>query len=85
MKTLRDSLTTITLEHVLPHETIGDLTKRACLLGRTFKVSITVDEPYYDEKQVESSGHPLADHFINNHPFDGLSEQINKATRRIKK
>ena len=47
METINDSLTTITLKHVLPHETIGDLTKRACLPGKIFKVSITVEEPYF--------------------------------------
>ena len=84
MKTVNDSLTTITLEHILPHETIGDLTKRACLLGKTFKISITVEEPNCNEKQIESGGHPLANYFINNHPFDGLSEKINRATRDIR-
>jgi hypothetical protein len=83
METINDSLTTITLEHVFPHETIGDLTKRACLQGRIFKVSITVEEPYFEAQQVKSS-HPLADYLDNNHPFSGLSEQINGVTNEIK-
>jgi len=41
METINDSLTTITLKYVLPHETIGNLTKRACLPGKIFQVSIT--------------------------------------------
>jgi hypothetical protein len=82
MGTINDSLTTITLEHVLPHETIGDLTKIAGLQGRIFKVSITVEEPYFSEQPVKSS-HPLADYLDNNHPFSGLSEQMNSVTNEI--
>jgi len=82
MEIMNDSLTTITLEHVFPHETIGDLIKRACLQGRIFKVSITVEEPYFEDQQVKSS-HPLADYLDNNHPFSGLSEQMNSVTHEI--
>jgi hypothetical protein len=36
---------TVRLEHVLPHETIGELLKRAHLEGGTrFRVSITIEE-----------------------------------------
>jgi len=83
METINDSLTTITLKHVLPHETIGDLTKRACLPGKVFKVSITVEEPYFGDKPIKSS-HPLANYLNNNHPFSGLSEQLNRVTHEIR-
>ncbi|OAD19835.1 hypothetical protein THIOM_004506 [Candidatus Thiomargarita nelsonii] len=46
-----------------------------------FKVSITVEEPY--EEPVKSA-HPLADYLANNHPFSGLSEQINQVTTEIR-
>jgi len=35
---------TVMLEHVLPHETIGDLSKRAHLEGTRFRVFITVEK-----------------------------------------
>ena len=40
----RSSENTVMLEHVLPHETIGDLTRRAHLEGLQFRVSITVEK-----------------------------------------
>jgi hypothetical protein len=83
MKIMNESLKTITLEHVLPHETIGELTKRACLSGRIFKVSITVEEPYLRDKQVKSN-HPLANYLEKNHPFSGMSDKMNSMTNEIK-
>ncbi|MDM8560486.1 hypothetical protein [Candidatus Parabeggiatoa sp. HSG14] len=83
MEIINNSSTTITLNHVLPHETIGDLTKKACLQGKMFKVSITIEEPYFEEKQAKSS-HPLADYFDKNHPFDGLSEKMTRVTHEIR-
>ena len=77
------SSTTIMLDHVLPHETIGDLIKRAGLQGKMFKIYITIEEHYHSEKPAQSS-HPLADYFENNHPFNGLSEQINRVTNDIR-
>jgi hypothetical protein len=72
------SATTITLHKVYPHETIGDLTKRACLQGKIFQVSITVQEP------TVKYSHPLANYLGNNHPFSGLSERLNKANNDIR-
>jgi len=83
MDTSNETSLTITLEHVFPHETIGDLIKRACLQGKKFKVSITVEEPITSEKQVKST-HPLADYLDNHHPFSGLSNQMNKSIRSIR-
>jgi len=40
----RVSENTVMLEHVLPHETIGDLSKRAHLEGTRFRVFITVEK-----------------------------------------
>jgi hypothetical protein len=40
----RVSEKTVMLEHVLPHETIGDLSKRAHLEGTRFRVFITVEK-----------------------------------------
>ncbi|KHD05887.1 hypothetical protein PN36_13765 [Candidatus Thiomargarita nelsonii] len=82
MDTINKTSLTITLNHVLPQETIGDLIKRASLQGQMFKVSITVDEPR--EKEVTSI-HPLADYFENNHPFSGLSNKMNRVNREIRK
>ena len=84
MDTINESSLTITLNHVLPDETIGDLIKKACLQGKRFKVSITVEEPDLGETKVKSTTHPLADYLANNHPFSGLSEQINKITSDIR-
>ncbi|RKZ50930.1 MAG: hypothetical protein DRR16_08510 [Candidatus Parabeggiatoa sp. nov. 3] len=83
MDAINETSLTITLRNVLPHETIGDLIKRACLQGRKFKVSITVEEPIIDSKQAKSI-HSLADYLDNHHPFSGLSEQMNRATREIR-
>ncbi|MEN8218803.1 MAG: hypothetical protein ABFS56_21000 [Pseudomonadota bacterium] len=81
MNAISETSLTITLDHVLPHETIGDLIKKYCLQGKRFKVSITVEEPYHTPVK---SAHPLADYLINNHPFSGLSVQMNRVTTEIR-
>jgi len=83
METINKTSFTITLDHVLPHETIGDLLKKACLQGKKFKVSITVEEPYLFDKPVKSS-HPLADYLDHQHPFSGLSDKMNRVTSEIR-
>ena len=68
MDIITETSSTITLNHVLPHETIGDLIKGAGLQGRRFKVSITVEEPIISEKPVKSAHVLLADYLENHHP-----------------
>ncbi|MCK5716566.1 MAG: hypothetical protein KAH77_03685 [Thiomargarita sp.] len=81
MDIINNTSLTITLNNVLPQETIGDLIQKAHLQGQKFKVSITVEE--VTEKPV-TSFHPLADYLENNHPFSGLSNKINKKHHKIK-
>jgi predicted chitinase len=83
MEIIHETSSTITFRNVFPQETIGELTKKACLQGKSFKVSITVEEPYIEEEPVESR-HPLADYLAQNHPFSGLSEKMNKVTSEIR-
>ncbi len=80
METINETSFTITLDHVKLSDTIGDLIKKARLQGRKFKISITVEEPIISEKTT----HPLADYLENNHPFSGLSETMNRATKEIR-
>jgi len=78
----RISENTVMFEHVFPHETIGDLTKRARLEGSRFRVSITLEKEEIDKGR--SDQHPLAVYLENNHPFSGLSDELIKATREIR-
>jgi hypothetical protein len=49
------SKNTVMLEHVLPHDTIGGLTKRAHLEGTRFRVFITAERMESAESQISGS------------------------------
>jgi len=51
----RVSENTVMLEQVLPHETIGDLSKRAHLEGTRFRVFITVEKVEAEKKRKPES------------------------------
>ncbi len=81
----RASENTVMLEHVLPHETIGDLTRRAHLDGMRFRVSITVEK--VDNKQESESIDRLAaliERLENNNISEETVEVLEKGVKEFR-
>jgi hypothetical protein len=56
----RGSENTVTLEHVLPHETVADLCKRAHLDGTRFRVFMTVEKVEMEKQREPESVERIA-------------------------
>jgi len=75
---------TVMLEHVLPHETIGELTKRAHLKGNRFRVSITPEEKVEEEPESVERMAALIKRLESNDISEGTMKILEKGTQEFR-